>query len=206
MDLTKREKVGLSIFLVILLVIIAVMYFRKSNNEKIEVISNNSNDTEAHNAQNKGNLNSSKNQIKVDINGEVNKPGVYSLSEGDRVEKLVQLSGGFTAEADTANINLAMKLKDEDYIRVPSKEQTSAVSNTQNGNITLNQAQTALININTADKEQLKELPRIGDAIAQRIIDYREKSGWFKNIEDIKNVSGIGAKMFENLKEKITVH
>lgn len=63
----------------------------------------------------------------------------------------------------------------------------------------------SLININTADKEQLKTLPNIGDVIAQNIIEYRNSNGLFKNIEEIKNVARIGDKIFEQIKDLITI-
>lgn len=61
------------------------------------------------------------------------------------------------------------------------------------------------ININTASAAELETLPRIGPAVAQRIIDYREKNGKFNRIEDIMKVPGIGEKVFEQIKDKITV-
>jgi comEA protein len=61
------------------------------------------------------------------------------------------------------------------------------------------------ININTASAAELQQLPRIGEKVAQRIIDFREKHGNFQKIEEIMKVKGIGEKMFTNLKELITV-
>lgn len=207
MDLTKREKLGLTIFAIILLTLISIMYFNKNNS--VEVLSKNT--VETSNNQDSNNSNTISNQtngtITVYINGEINKPGVYKLLDGDRAEKLIELAGGFNKNADTSSLNLAMKLKDEDFIRIPSKLQnvqtaSNTTTITNSGNLTA----AALININTADKEQLKELPRIGDALSQRILDYRNKMGNFKDIKDLRNVSGIGPKMFENIKDKITVH
>lgn len=62
-----------------------------------------------------------------------------------------------------------------------------------------------LVNINTASIKQLVKLPRIGEKIAQRIIDFREKNGRFKRIEELMKVKGIGEKMFARLKKQITV-
>ena len=61
------------------------------------------------------------------------------------------------------------------------------------------------ININSADASKLQEIPGVGPVTSQSIIDYRESIGRFKSIEEIKNVSGIGEKTFEKLKEHITV-
>lgn len=66
-------------------------------------------------------------------------------------------------------------------------------------------SKSAKININTAGAEKLRELPRIGEKMSQRIIDYREKNGTFKRIQDIMKVKGIGEKTFEGFKDKITV-
>lgn len=61
------------------------------------------------------------------------------------------------------------------------------------------------ININTASATELQKLPRIGEKVAQRIIEYREKHGPFKKIEDLMKVKGIGEKIYLNLKDRITV-
>lgn len=61
------------------------------------------------------------------------------------------------------------------------------------------------ININTASLAELQKLPRIGPEIAQRIIDFRKEHGKFKKIEEIMKVKGIGEKLFEGIKDQITV-
>jgi competence protein ComEA len=61
------------------------------------------------------------------------------------------------------------------------------------------------VNINTATLEQLQTLPRIGPAIAQRILDFRKENGNFKRVEDLMKVRGIGEKVFNQLKDLITV-
>lgn len=75
----------------------------------------------------------------------------------------------------------------------------------QNSQQSSSQSVRAKININTASLEELQTLPRIGPAIAQRIIDYRKEHGPFKRIEDIMKVQGIGERVFEQIKERITV-
>lgn len=223
MDLTKREKIGLTTFIIIIIFIVSIMYFNKNKSETIEVISKNKTEQLSNQENSNPDISKSniKNDIKVYISGEIKKPGVYTLQTGDRVEKLVELAGGFTSAAEISDLNLALKLKDEDSVKIPGKTQdiqvaNAPISNGQNSNLISSNrkqssviqggAETSLININTATKEQLKELPRIGDAISQRIIDYREKMGPFKDITNIQDVSGIGTKMFENIKDKITIH
>jgi competence protein ComEA len=225
MDLTKREKIGISIFAFIILLAVSIMYFNNNSSKEVEVISKSVGEVEKNNMEGDKNNNQIEGKednnkkeenktIKVCILGEIIRPGVYTLNEDDRIEQLVDMAGGFTSVAQKSMINLAKKLKDEDLIRIPNmKDKTQTQTQTQplsgNGleeNITeSNQSENSLININTATKEQLKELPRIGDAIAQRILDHREQVGAFKKIENIMDVSGIGAKMFENLKNKITI-
>lgn len=200
MDLTKREKYGLIIFIIVIITVISFFYYYNNKKNSIDVIAKDSSISQSTN-ENKG----SNNEISVYICGEINKPGVYSLSEGDRLIKLIEMAGGFKQNADMQAINLSEKLEDEDFIKIPS-----AVIDT-NGMITNSPDSFSVqagskININTATKEQLENLPRIGEALAQRIIDYRESKGRFKDISELNNVSGIGDKIFEGLKDKITVH
>lgn len=142
------------------------------------------------------------------IDGCVNKPGVYSLKKDDRIKDIVELAGGFTQDADTKSVNLAMKLKDEMKVYIPSKTETSKA---QNNNIESSDIVTikdnnsnSLVNINTADSNKLQTLPGIGPSKAKKIIEFREKNQ-FKKIEEIKNVDGIGDKTFESLKSLITI-
>lgn len=142
------------------------------------------------------------------IDGCVNKPGVYSFKKDDRIKDIVELAGGFTQDADTKSVNLAMKLKDEMKINIPSKSETSKEQNNdrQSSDIVTikDNNSSSLVNINTADSNKLQTLPGIGPSKAKRIIEFREKNQ-FKKIEEIKNVDGIGDKTFESLKSLITI-
>jgi len=145
--------------------------------------------------------------IRVYVAGEVKKPDVYELDDGAIVKDAVVLAGGFTDNADTISINLAKKLSDGEEIIVYSKVtyasgSTGTVSNAINTNSSANR--TGKVNINTASKDELMTLSGIGEVKAQAIIDYRTKNGPFKDIHDIVNVSGIGEKTFENIKDSIT--
>lgn len=146
--------------------------------------------------------------VVVYVTGAVKSPGVVELNSNQRLKDAIELVGGFTEDADIGSINLAEFVKDEQHYVVtkigetPSPQTVS--SNT--GTTTPNKANNnSLININTATKEELKSLNGIGDALSQRIIDFREQNGAFSDIESIKNVSGIGEKKFEGIKDYITV-
>lgn len=138
--------------------------------------------------------------IKVHVEGQVNQPGVYELQGDVRVIDAVEAAGGLSDEADPSQINLAKRVYDEDSIYVPKKGEVVAsrpTSTEQSSN---------KININLASAKELEILPGIGEALANRIIDYRTQNGYFKQIEDIKKVSGIGDKKFQEIKNLIVVN
>lgn len=156
--------------------------------------------------ENKENEDNSSKMCQID--GCVNKPGVYSFKNDDRIKDIIDLAGGFTKDADTKSVNLAMKLKDEMKIFIPSKNEISKLQNhnTENSQIVTlkDNNSTNLVNINTADSNKLQTLPGIGPSKAKKIIEFRDKNQ-FKKIEEIKNVDGIGEKTFESLKSLITI-
>jgi competence protein ComEA len=135
------------------------------------------------------------------ITGEVNNPGVYELKNGDRVKDIVDMAGGFTDEADTVNINLAQKIRDEDRVYIPKLGESPPEfeTNKKPALIDIN-----LIDINSATVSELSALPGIGNVKGQNIVNHRESFGKFKSIEELKNVSGIGEKTFEGLKDLVT--
>lgn len=159
--------------------------------------------------------------IVVEVKGEVKKPNVYVLKNGSRIYELIEAAGGPTEEADLSNINRALYLSDGQCIvvrningvkeeeeelldEVLKNEESSSVSN----NLTegkSNESEGETININTASKELLMTLNGIGESKAQAIIDYREDIGGFKSVDDITNVSGIGEKTLEKIKDKISI-
>ncbi len=140
--------------------------------------------------------------IKVYVAGAVKNPDVYTFEEGSIVKDAILKSGGATSDADLIAINLAKKLEDGEEIIVPFKNSDGSASSAD----TSGSNNSKKININTASKDALISLPGIGDVKAQAIIDYRNKNGKFKTIEEIVNVSGIGEKTFESLKDLITVN
>lgn len=146
--------------------------------------------------------------IFVDIGGEVVNPMLAELPEGSRVENAIQLAGGLTENADLTSINRAEFLEDGEKIFIPAKIEGDSVSADTQVPVTDTAAAASSngkVNINTADSAGLQTLNGVGPSTAQKIIDYRTSSGRFKTIEDLKNVSGIGDKTFEKLKDYICV-
>lgn len=149
------------------------------------------------------------NKIKVEVKGEVENAGVYEVREGDRIEDVIDKAGGFTSNAYSDNINLSMKVSDELVIFVSSKsdikkDTINEWSNTISSNNN-KESENGLININTASKKELMNLPGIGESRADAIISYRNKNGNFKKISDIKKVSGIGSETYEKFKNSICI-
>jgi len=168
--------------------------------------------------------------VRVYVLGAVATPGVYALARGSIVEDALQAAGGALPNADLQGLNLAQGLQDGDRVNVPEIPPTATPlpptvtvgpgtpSPTPQPTATAGPTETpapsrslslpaggAKININTATRAELETLPRIGPAIAQRIIDYRTANGDFKRIQDIQNVRGIGPATFEQIKDLITV-
>lgn len=148
-------------------------------------------------------------EIFVHLSGAVNKPGVLKLSEGTRVYEAVEMAGGLEVDADSSGINLARTLQDEERIHIPreGEVQTNPVqyANPATQSMGGGTGQSGLININTADSAALQTLTGIGPSTAEKIMDYRQSSGSFRSIEQIKEVSGIGEKTYEKFKDKICI-
>ncbi len=139
-------------------------------------------------------------KIKVYITGEVDIPGVYELDEKSRVEDLILAAGGSLESADLLRVNLAALLKDAQHVHIPAVGETIDISSDLGQN-----DEGGKVNINTADLEGLKRIPGVGEVTAQNIIKYRESEGPFKTIEDIMNVTRIGEKTFESIKDYICI-
>jgi competence protein ComEA len=140
----------------------------------------------------------------VHILGAVAKPGLYQLHDGARAVDAVAAAGGFTAEADRQQLNLARLVSDGEQIYVPKVGEagsgppgSSAVGGAG--------AVGGKVNINTASESDLETLPRVGPTMAKRIIAWREANGRFATIEDLMSVTGIGEKTFAELKDLVTI-
>lgn len=144
------------------------------------------------------------NIIVVDVKGAVKNPGVYQMEEGDRVVDAIEKAGGVLDEADVNQINFAAILQDEMVVFVPMIGEELEATN-YSGTLQAQGDSQGKIRINYATSEELQQIPGIGPAKAEAIIAYREEHGPFQKEEDLLQVSGIGQKSFEKMKEYITV-
>ena len=144
--------------------------------------------------------------IFVDVTGRVKAPGVYQLPEGSRVIDAVNLAGGFKRGFNAAHINLARKLIDGEQVSIKSKKfQPISPPTSRKGVFNGSPGFTGMVSINSGTKAQFDSLPGIGPVIAQRIIDHRNKNGSFASIESIQDVSGIGASIFAQIVDRLTL-
>ena len=140
-----------------------------------------------------------------------------SAEQISRIVDAVEAAGGFSEDADTTYVNLAARLTDGTKLLIPTLEQTadrvvasgidsfSGDTTLQTASVSEGSGGNGLVNINTADKEELKSLNGIGDSTAEKIIRYRQDNGGFRTIEDIMKISGIKEKLFSKIKDNITV-
>jgi competence protein ComEA len=134
----------------------------------------------------------------VHVSGGVASPGLYVLPDGARVVDAVAAAGGFGPAADETAVNLARPLSDGEQLHVPAVGAVAAPTGPAVGG-------EGRVNLNTADAAALDTLPRIGPAMAARIIEWREANGRFTSVEDLLSVPGIGDKMLETLRDLVTV-
>lgn len=158
-------------------------------------------------------------QIVVDVDGAVAHPGLYKLPPGSRVQAALAAAGGLSPQADAHRINRAAKLHDGQKLYVLSQGESAPPLAASNGQGCEGQSCTSadgadagsdaegqgLVNINTANATQLTQLPGIGPAIAQKIIDYRTANGPFTSVDDLTKVPGIGAAKLAQIKSHARV-
>ncbi|MDX9870848.1 MAG: helix-hairpin-helix domain-containing protein [Clostridia bacterium] len=140
--------------------------------------------------------------LSVHVVGAVEKPGVYTLEGGLRVDDAVKLAVP-AEKADLSQINLAVLLEDGKQIYVPAKGEAPALP--ENLNRIGAPKSNGVVNINTASSAELETLSGIGPALAGRIIDYRTANGAFAEVDDLTKVSGIGPAVLNKIRSKITV-
>ncbi|MGG0250976.1 helix-hairpin-helix domain-containing protein [Peribacillus frigoritolerans] len=148
--------------------------------------------------------------IKVDVKGAVKSPGIFTAQAGDRVIDLISAAGSFTEKADTDKVNFAQIIEDQMVIYVPEigEEDKGNLENIQvgtSGDAVTKGTSGGLVNLNTATQEDLQTLTGIGPSKANAILEYRETIGKFKEVDELKQVTGIGDKTFERLRDSISV-
>lgn len=148
--------------------------------------------------------------IKVDVKGAVKSPGIFTAQAGDRVIDLISSAGSFTEKADKDKINFAQIIEDQMVIYVPEigEEDKGNLENIQvgtSGDAVTKGTSGGLVNLNAATQEDLQTLTGIGPSKADAILEYRETVGKFKEVDELKQVTGIGDKTFERLRDSISV-
>ena len=187
-------------FVCSLIVIIGgLFYFNQSKTEDYSGVSFSNISNETNNKDEKAEDKHDE-KIFVDVKGAVKHPGVFETTKDKRVKDLIEEAGGLLDDADTSTLNLSQKVKDQMIIYVLKHgEKPKQISDSSSS------SNTDVININTANKEQLMKISGVGKTKAEAIIAHREKNGDFKKKEDITKVRGIGKSTFEKIKDKIEV-
>lgn len=184
----------------LVLIIGALFYFNQNKPEDYSGVSFSNISNETNNKDERAE-NRHDEKIFVDVKGAVKHPGVFETTKDKRVKDLIEEAGGLLDDADTSTLNLSQKVKDQMVIYVLKHgEKPKQISD--GGSSSSN---TDVININTANKEQLMKISGVGKTKAEAIIAHREKNGDFKKKEDITKVRGIGKSTFEKIKDKIEV-
>jgi len=157
---------------------------------------------------------SEKDEIVVYISGAVNKPGILRVPAGSRVVDVVDAAGGLAPGADPSKVNLAKVVKDGTHVNVPigklvTDKKTGTAVNSSSGQSQTSSKRSSsggeMVNINSADKNELDKLPGIGPSLADRIVEYRQENGSFRDLSELKNVAGIGETKFNQIKDKLSL-
>ena len=218
MIINKKYKVIGSVILAIIIIVVMFVKYSlggrndlKSSSEDIFIddeIKDKSYDLPSNVSNDSNSLSQSISNFKeivVEIKGEVKNPNIYKLNENSIIEDLINKAGGLTEFADISKINRAEKLQDHIAIVIPNKNDPNS-QNTISSSVSASSTQgNSLVNLNTATDIELQSLPGVGPSKAKSIIEYREKNGGFKSIDEIKNIKGIGESSFEFIKSKFYI-
>ena len=225
----RKQIIFVVLGLVLLSVIGGVIFYKlsfSSSNEEDDIVLNTKKETKDEKIEEEEYEDI---YYQVDIKGEVNTPGIYTVKKDSRVIDVIRLAGDLTENADTSVLNLSKKVTDEMVIIIYSYDEVANFTLTkekekQEQEACLNYSEitndacikdeseivsdstiSSKISLNTATIEELMTLPGIGEAKAKAIISYRDEVGSFKNIEELKEVEGIGDTLFDQIKENITI-
>jgi len=219
-----NKKINIIVILISSFIIICTIAYKLNLNtqDEVYIVSENEEnieednikiekDYETNNIENnieyKNKENTISKNVTIYVSGEVNNPGIVTIESDKRLYDAVEKLGGVTENADLNRINLAIKLNDEEHYIIPKIGEDNIISQdiSVNNIDTIKNEQTSKININTATIEELDNLPGVGEATANKILNYREENGIFKSIEEVKNVNGIGEKKYIDIKDKICI-
>lgn len=159
-------------------------------------------------------------RIRVHVVGAVKNPGLYELEPGSIAADAVKKAGGLSRKADQAGINLAAPVNDGEQIRVPQKDEahsnagarplgnadkpgdadrSGSATNSASGS-----GESPVVRINSANAQELQQLPGVGPALAQRILDFRSEHGPFRGPADLDAVSGIGPSILGKIEKMVS--
>ena len=219
-----NKKINIIVILISSFIIIGTIAYKLNLNiqDEVYIVSENEEnieednikiekDYETNNIENnieyKNKENTISKNVTIYVSGEVNNPGIVTIESDKRLYDAVEKLGGVTQNADLNRINLAIKINDEEHYIIPKIGEENIISQdiSVNNIDTIKNEQTSKININTATIEELDNLPGVGEATANKILNYRQENGMFKSIEEIKNVNGIGEKKYIDIKDKICI-
>ncbi len=219
-----KEKIVGALSILILSIIFLVAGYIINNNKKEEYKEvfldeqqyfqgqNSKGDGENENIENKDSENQEKisdSKIVVDIKGAVKEPKEYELKAGSRVRDLIEIAGGLTPEADEEKIYFSKILEDEQCIKIYKIGEEVLDSEIevegQHEKSTEAVDSKGKININKATVDELMTIPGIGQVKAQSIVDYRNKNGKFNSVDELTNITGIGVKTLEKLRDKVDI-
>lgn len=230
--LKKNKKIVIGATIVVFIVgIIGFIYYSKesggnfnienweSSSEKNQFENNSDIINSANNSDATKNKNASETEynddeeIYIHIIGEVKNQGLISIKQGQRIIDAIEKAGGVTEQADLSKVNLAFVLSDGQKVRIPSvnekEENVAYITDNSGNNVILDNGSGGSaggrVNINTASQTELETLNGIGPSLAAKIIEYRNKNGKFKSIDDLRNVSGIGDSKFNGIRESVVV-
>lgn len=180
---------------------------QNSTNEATPVLSTNKSDSSEQGSLSDNSISqTNEKKLCVYVCGQVSAPGVYYVADGARVCDVIESAQGFLDNASVESINLARLVSDGEQIVVPSIDQTQTASAGEIGSAQSSSSSSSkLINVNTASSTELEQIPGIGQAYAERIISYRTENGFFKSVDELTNVSGIGDKRLEGMRDYICV-
>lgn len=219
MNLENSKKIMLSIILISIILILFIIYMLNTNSndeiflESLTVGGNTAESNVVENLEAEEELETEK--IAIHIIGEVKKEGIVYLEASSRIVDAIKEAGGATKEADLSQINLAYELQDGQKIYIPNKNEkiSEYITMSSGNNVIIEENNSSAeterkenkVNINTANVNELDNLPGIGPSLAQRIIEYREENGKFKSIEELQNVKGIGEAKYSDIKDNVTI-